>query len=642
MNHPTMLRNRRPLALRAKRKSAVSAEALEPRTLLSGYSFAVAGTFGPTFGQPQENLVVDGAGNVYGVATSGGAISAGGIFELAHGSTVPALLVSFPANFTSSGLTIDGSGDLYLLGDSLPAGGTEDLSVYELAAGGTSLQNIADLGDNTLPDYAGNLLLDSGGNLYGTALSGGTNGAGEIFEVVKGSGQATLLASFLGGQSPNENLVMDSSGDLFGTTSGGGAFSSGNGTIFELPKGSGTINTIYSFNGTATGANPTGLVMDSKGDLFGSRMNDNTYDPTTIGSIFELPAGGTSPTVLASFSAATGYNSYYPLAVDSAGDLFGATEFGGDVAGHPPDGVGVVFELPAGSQTITALHTFEAGSDGASPLGGVSLGANGVLYGTSIGPGSAGTGLVYTLTPGGTGAGTLTGALAGKLPSSTIAGQKVSISQNLAITNSGSTPVSGSVTAKLFLSTGAAVDSTSIPIGSSGKSVKLKAHAHFALNFKINSLPSSVPEGTYYLVAQITDPAGNVSDTASVGTITVAAREVNLSLALSKFATTARGGKKFSETLSISNSGNIAAAGTVPIVVYTSPDGLLDDATQLASVAKKLDVKPGKPAAISLSLIAPANGTSDYLIFVVDPDNTLKEVTPANDTLVSPSKVAFT
>jgi len=39
---------------------------------------------------------------------------------------------------------------------------------------------------------------------------------------------------------------------------------------------------------------------------------------------------------------------------------------------------------------------------------------------------------------------------------------------------------------------------------------------------------------------------------------------------LPKFASIEKGGKKFTETLSISNSGNIAAAGTVPIVVYTS------------------------------------------------------------------------
>jgi hypothetical protein len=56
---------------------------------------------------------------------------------------------------------------------------------------------------------------------------------------------------------------------------------------------------------------------------------------------------------------------------------------------------------------------------------------------------------------------------------------------------------------------------------------------------------------------------------------------------------------------------------------------------------KKLNIKNGKSESLPLSLTAPAGGTSDFLIFVVDPGNTLKETTPANDTIVSPSKVTF-
>ena len=63
-------------------------------------------------------------------------------------------------------------------------------------------------------------------------------------------------------------LIMDSSGNLYGTTAAGGA--SGDGTVFELAHGSGTITTLASFNGT-NGANPdAGLIMDSSGNLYGT------------------------------------------------------------------------------------------------------------------------------------------------------------------------------------------------------------------------------------------------------------------------------------------------------------------------------------------------------------------------------------
>src|SRR5271165_5442956 len=62
-------------------------------------------------------------------------------------------------------------------------------------------------------------------------------------------------------------VKMTPRGNLFGTTQSGGA--NGDGTVFELAAGSGTITTLASFNGT-NGANPeTGLVRDPRGNLFG-------------------------------------------------------------------------------------------------------------------------------------------------------------------------------------------------------------------------------------------------------------------------------------------------------------------------------------------------------------------------------------
>ena len=80
--------------------------------------------------------------------------------------------------------------------------------------------------------------MDSSGNLYGTTGQGGASGDGTVFELAKGSSTITTLASFNGsdGDNPRAGLIMDSSGNLYGTTRDGGA--NGYGTVFELAKGS--------------------------------------------------------------------------------------------------------------------------------------------------------------------------------------------------------------------------------------------------------------------------------------------------------------------------------------------------------------------------------------------------------------------
>jgi uncharacterized repeat protein (TIGR03803 family) len=121
-----------------------------------------------------------------------------------------------------------------------------------------------------------------------------------------------------------------------------------------------------------------------------------------------LLAGGTLLLAFPALTAAQTYSSLFlfsgndgksPIAPVTVGQgvLYGTTAFGG--AG----GFGNVFSLtpPAaagGGWTETLLHTFK-GSDGFSPIAGVVIGANGVLYGTTYLLGPAKWGTVYSLTP---------------------------------------------------------------------------------------------------------------------------------------------------------------------------------------------------------------------------------------------------
>ena len=262
--------------------------------------------------------------------------------------------------------------------------------------------------------------MDSSGNLYGTTSDGGgLDGDGTVFELAQGSGTITTLASFNGtdGEDPEAGLIMDSSGNLYGTTSEGGT--SNDGTVFELAHGSSTITTLASFNGT-NGVNPlAGLIMDSSGNLYGTAYGGGA---TGDGTVFELAHGSGTITTLASFNSTDGLDPYASLIMDSSGNLYGTTSGGGL-------SWGTVFKLAHGSGTITALALFnDSNGDGESPLGGLIMDSSGNLYGTTLfGAGTAASGTVFELS----GADALPAVRIGGLRSSTGAGASRTLTANV-------------------------------------------------------------------------------------------------------------------------------------------------------------------------------------------------------------------
>lgn len=104
-------------------------------------------------------------------------------------------------------------------------GGQSDLGVvFELAGGSYKvLYSFKGASDGAKP-YAG-LAQDAAGNLYGTTYQGGTANAGVVYKLTP-SGQETVLYSFTGGAdggNPYAGVIVDSAGNLYGTAYGGGA-----------------------------------------------------------------------------------------------------------------------------------------------------------------------------------------------------------------------------------------------------------------------------------------------------------------------------------------------------------------------------------------------------------------------------------
>ena len=303
----------------------------------------------PDGATPYGGLLVDPQGNLFGTTSAGGTFGNGTVFEIPTGSSVPTILHSFTgadgAN-PRANLMMDPSGNLF--GTTVNGGALGSGTVFEIphSGGFFTLHDFTGFADGGAP-YGG-LLRDAAGNLFGTTFSGGGGHNGTLFEIPHGGGFTTLL-SFTGtanGAKPTGQLTLDNAGNIFGTTSAGGAH--GNGTIFVIAASAGSLTTLYSFTGGVDGASPyAGLTLDSSGDLFGTTFRGGAY---ARGTVFEIPFGASTPQTLYSFTGgADGLNPYGPVTVTTQGNIFGTTTGGGAA------GLGTLISLAPTATTQLAV-----------------------------------------------------------------------------------------------------------------------------------------------------------------------------------------------------------------------------------------------------------------------------------------------
>lgn len=273
----------------------------------------------------------------------------------------------------------DSRGNLF--GTALNGGTTNNGVVFEITAKGDESVLYSFAGGNDGRRPAAGLLVDKSGNLFGTTTQGGPVDVGTVFRLAP-DGIETVLHAFAGGASdgdtPQANLIADDTGDLFGTTAEGGT--ADHGTIFELAA-DGSTRVLYSFSGGSDGALPiAGLIKDSKGNLYGTAESGGNG----FGTVFRLSRQGKF-TVLHTFTG--GSDGVFPAAgliSDAAGNLYGTTRGGGNFTACPGDGCGTIFKLsPDGSETI--LHAFNGRKEGSDPFGSMVADSLGNFYGTDAG-----------------------------------------------------------------------------------------------------------------------------------------------------------------------------------------------------------------------------------------------------------------
>jgi uncharacterized repeat protein (TIGR03803 family) len=203
-------------------------------------------------------------------------------------------------------------------------------------------------------------------------------------------------------RTPGGGLVPDSAGNLYGTTvfsRPDSCGSTGCCVVFKLTRKSGgawSYSVIYRFNGP-DGQKPIGrLILDSSGNLYGTTYYGGAHGQ---GTVFELsPSGGTwNESVLANLGATTEdvANPIGGLTLDASGNLYGTTENGGTSS------LGGVFEVArSGNQwNKKVIYSFNL-TDGGYPSN-VELvwDLAGNLYGTTVEGGQFDQGVVFELSP---------------------------------------------------------------------------------------------------------------------------------------------------------------------------------------------------------------------------------------------------
>jgi len=349
-------------------------------------------------------LVADAAGNFYGTTVEGGLRNAGTVYKLSPISggrwdyNVLHVFKITDGQYPETRVTLDSAGDVY--GTTYQGGAHDCGTVFEL-----TLSSDGQWVENTLHDFTcddgaasiGGLAIDAQGNVYGGTIGGGAYDHGVVFELTRGSnGQWTnrVLHSFSSsaGIGVSTGLIFDLAGNLYGATQF---------EIFVLTPdvhGGWKERTAYPFKKSG-GYSPFGdMTFDQAGNLYGTNYWGGRHGRGTAFKLTPHSRGDWSSTVLHSFCGGQA-DGCYPLSgvlLDSAGNLYGTTQFGGLHAN------GVVFKLAPsanGRWSEKLLHTFTGGRDGGVPEAGLLMGTSGNLYGTVELHGEKEHGLVFEIMP---------------------------------------------------------------------------------------------------------------------------------------------------------------------------------------------------------------------------------------------------
>ncbi|MFO0954166.1 MAG: choice-of-anchor tandem repeat GloVer-containing protein [Isosphaeraceae bacterium] len=152
-----------------------------------------------------------------------------------------------------------------------------------------------------------------------------------------------------------------------------------------------TFTSVFSFNGLNGSGPMAGVVQGPDGALYGTTTQGGN---SALGTVFRFDRAAATVSTLHHFSGADGSTLYSGVTVGKDGLLYGSTYSGGAA------NLGTLFRLGTDGVNFSTLTEFTGGVDGANPddLGFV-VAPDGTLFGTTSTGGAAGGGTVFSVDP---------------------------------------------------------------------------------------------------------------------------------------------------------------------------------------------------------------------------------------------------
>ena len=397
-------------------------------------------------------------------------------------------------------------------------------------------------------------------------------------------------------------------------------------TVTSTASGTPTGSVSFSENGTLLGtsvlpssgvASLTVSTLPTGTDAVTAAYSGDTRFQSSISDPLDIAVSGAAPSELTITTSRMSITAGASLTVTAAITSMLTGTFSGTVLfsqNGTPFGTANVTDSGVESFTVAALP---AGSDAIT----ASFSGN-----DSFGPSFAPT---VNVTVGTQANGLAPAAGNSTVPANVVTGIKFKSVLQANLTNDLGSVERGVYTIRVLVSPMATLDTSSeVVIGSVRKSAKIAAGASVNVTIPVSSLPASLPVGSYYLLLQSIDPAGNVVTAPSGFSTTIVPQSVSLSESFTKVTLPTAAGvagqpvRAYARVL-ITNNGNVPSHGRTKIVLSAANavSGLVTGAA-MTTLTPNLLIRPGASVAVIVPITkypAIPAGSYNLQVQVTDP-----------------------